>query len=162
MSDVPSTAVEVVTTAQTVAESSGPIWPYVVGGIALVIAAGFWGYKLISRPSFIIKQIRRRNLKAMKKEGVESSEATVDLDKLLSAIEAHAIDNKMSGAEMVKLLAPLNDANRMKSAKDMYLTMQHIAREIGDTRLAGEFKSKSTGVKSNSKLMAGLFKRAGI
>ncbi|MDD1793100.1 hypothetical protein L4D06_02570 [Enterovibrio makurazakiensis] len=162
MSDVPSTAVEVVTTAQTVAESSGPIWPYVVGGIALVIAAGYWGFKRINRPSFIIKQIRRRNLKAMKKQGVESSDATVDLDKLLSAIEEHAIEKNMTGSDMVKLLAPLNDTNRMKSAKDMYLTMQHIARDIGNTRLAGEFKTKSTGVKSNSKLMAGLFKRAGI
>ncbi|KKD60315.1 hypothetical protein RN22_11640 [Grimontia sp. AD028] len=162
MSDVPSAVVEVAANAQTVAESSGSVWPYVVGGIALVVAAGFWGYKLVSRPTFIIKQIRRRNLKAMKKEGIESSEATNDLDRLLTAIEEHAVSNKMSGADMIKLLAPLNDQNRMKSARDMYLTMQHIAREVGNSRLAGEFKGKSSGVKSSSKLMAGLFKRAGI
>lgn len=162
MSDIPSAAVDVAANAQTVAESSGSVWPYVVGGIALVIAAGYWGYKKVSQPPFIISQIRRRNLKAMKKEGIESSEATIDLDKLLTAIEEHAVENKMSGADMIKLLAPLNDQNRMKSAKDMYLTMQYIAREIGNNRLAGEFKGKSSGVKSSSKLMAGLFKRAGI
>lgn len=162
MSDVPSAAIDVAASAHTVAESSGAIWPYVVGGIALVIAAGFWGFKRMNRPTFLIKQIRKRNLKAMKKEGIESSEATNDLDRLLSAIEAYAVEKEMKGTDMLKLLAPLNDQNRMKSAKDMYLTMQHIAREIGDTRLAGEFKGKSTGVKSSSKLMAGLFKRAGI
>ncbi len=162
MSDVPAAAVEVVSAAQTAAESSGAIWPYVVGGIALVVAAGYFGFKRMNRPSFIINQIRKRNLKAMKKEGVESNEATVDLDKLLSSIERHAIENKLSGSDMVKLLAPLNDKNRMQSAKDMYLTMQHIAREIGDNRLAGEFKGKSSGVRSSSKLMSGLLRRAGI
>ncbi|MDD1780845.1 hypothetical protein LRP49_06480 [Enterovibrio sp. ZSDZ35] len=162
MSDVPSAAIEVAATAQTAVESSGSIWPYVVGGIALVIAAGYWGFKRMNKPTFIINQIRKRNLKAMKKAGIESNEATVDLDKLLTAIEEHANKNNLTGADMLKLLNPLNDKSRMQTAKDMYTTMQHIAREIGNTKLAGEFKGKSSGVKSNSRLMAGLFKRAGI
>ncbi|PKF50668.1 hypothetical protein [Enterovibrio nigricans] len=162
MSDVPSAAIEVAATAQTAAESSGSIWPYVVGGIALVVAAGYWGFKRMNKPTFIINQIRKRNLKAMKKAGIESNEATVDLDKLLTAIEEHANTKNLTGADMLKLLNPLNDKGRMQTAKDMYTTMQHIAREIGNTKLAGEFKGKSSGVKSNSRLMAGLFKRAGI
>lgn len=43
MSDV-STTVEFATqTVQPVVESSGSIWGYVVGGIVLVVAAGYFG-----------------------------------------------------------------------------------------------------------------------
>lgn len=162
MSYVPSAALDVAESTQTIAQSSGSVWPYVIGTTIAIVLAGYWGYKRMSRPTFIIKQIRKRNYKAMKKQGIESTEATVDLDKLLTSIEDHAIKNKLSGSETLKLLMPLNDQKRINSAKDMYTTMQKIAHEIGDNALAGELKAKSMGVKSNSKLMAGLFKRAGI
>lgn len=162
MSDVPSVMTEIAVTAQTTAEASTPIWPFVLGTIAAIALAGYWGYKQISRPSFIIKQIRKKNLKAMQKAGVESNDATRDLDKLLTSLETHATEKKLAGSQVVQMLMPLNDQNRMKSAKDMYSTLHHIAREIGDNQLASEFKNKMSGVKSNSKLMAGLFKRAGI
>ncbi len=161
MSDVPS-ALDAAATTLTIAEPSVSVWPYVLGSIATLILAGYFAYKAMSRPSFIIKQIRRRNKKAMKKQGIETSEATIDLDKLLSAIEVHATKKRLSGPDTLKLLMPLNDQRRITSAKEMYLTMQHIARDIGDQRLAAELKNKSAGVKSSSKLMAGLFKRAGI
>ncbi len=162
MSDVPSVVNEIAITAQTTAEPSATVWPYVVGTIIAIVAFGFWAYKRINKPDFVIKQIRRKNLKAMKKEGIESNEASEDLDRLLSSIETHADEKKLSGADVIKLLMPLNDKNRMKSAKDMYSTLHYIAKEIGDNRLANEFKNKTSGVKSNSKLMAGLMKRAGI
>lgn len=163
MSDVPiSTALDVVATAQTIAQPSSSVWPYIIAGIAATVLAGFLAFKYISRPTFIINRIRKRNLKVMKKEGIESSEATTDLDRLLTAIENHALKNRLSGTATLKLLMPLNEQRRMSTAKDMYLTLQHVAREISDNTLANEFKAKSTGVKSNSKLMAGLLKRAGI
>ena len=161
MSDVPS-ALDAAVTTLTIAEPSVSVWPYVLGSVGTLIVAGYFAYKRMSRPSFIIKQIRRRNKKAMKKQGIETSEATLDLDKLLSAIEIYATKERLSGPDTLKLLMPLNDQRRITSAKEMYLTMQHIARDIGDQRLAAELKNKSAGVKSSSKLMAGLFKRAGI
>lgn len=162
MSDVPSVVTEIAVTAQTTAEPSTSVWPYVIGVILALILAGYWGYKYMNKPTFIINQIRRKNRKAMKKAGVESNDATIDLDKLLDSLEAHAVKNKLAGSQIVKMLMPLNDQNRMKSAKDMYSTLHFIAREIGDNQLANEFKNKISGVRSNSKLMAGLFKRAGI
>lgn len=162
MSDVPSAVLDVIATAPIIAQPSVSVWPYVIAGIAATILAGFLVFKYISRPTFIINRIRKRNLKAMKKEGIESSEPTTDLDRLLTSIEKHAVKNNLSGTNMLKLLMPLNEQRRMATAKDMYLTMQHIAREISDNALATEFKNKSSGVRSNSKLMAGLLKRAGI
>ncbi len=162
MSDVPSVVTEIAVTAQTIAEPSTPIWPFVLGTIAAIALAGYWGYRHINRPSFIIKQIRKKNLKAMQKNGIEDNDATKDLDKLLTSLEKYAIANNLSGSVTVQMLMPLNDQNKIKSAKDMYLTLHNIARDIEDNQLAVEFKNKMTGVKSNSKLMAGLFKRAGI
>lgn len=162
MSDIPSSVLEIAATAQTTSQSSGSIWPYVIGGIAAVVLCGYAGFKFISRPKFILSQIRKRNLKAMKKEGIEENEASLDLNRLLNAIEQHAEEKKLTSADTIKLIMPLNDQNKMTSAKEMYLTLQQIAKEVGDTRLANEFKTKSSGVKSSSKLMVGLLKRAGI
>ncbi|MGL6053819.1 MAG: hypothetical protein ACRC0O_01000, partial [Vibrio metschnikovii] len=48
-----------------VESSSGSIWGYVVGGLVLVVAAGYFGFKKINQPAFVIKQIRKRNRKEM-------------------------------------------------------------------------------------------------
>lgn len=162
MSDVPSTIVDTATTVQTVVEPSTPIWPYVVGVLVALAVAGFVAYKAINRPRFLIKQIRKRNHKAMAKQGIENNEAMVDLDKLLTAIEIYATKQGMTGSQTIQLLAPLNDQQRLKTAKDMYQTMHNIAMSIDNPALANELKQRMTGVKANSRLMAGLFKRAGI
>ncbi|MGL4381077.1 MAG: hypothetical protein ACRCTB_08440 [Vibrio sp.] len=162
MSDV-STTVEFATqTVLPVVESSGSIWGYVVGGIVLVIAAGYLGFRKINKPAFMIKQLRKRNQKEMKKQGVESAEAMGDLDLLLDAVEVYATEKKMKGTEMVKLLAPLNDAKKVKSASDFYHAMSFIAKGIDNPTLAKNLLNKSKQVKSSSALMAGLLKRAGI
>ena len=162
MSDIPSVVTEIAVTAQTTAEPSTPMWPFVLGTFIAIGAFGFWAYKRINRPDFVIKQIRRKNKKAMLKEGIESNEAADDLDRLLSSIERFAEKNQWKGSQVISILMPLNDKNRMKSAKDMYSTLHQIARDIQDDKLANEFKNKVSGVKSSSKLMAGLLKRAGI
>ena len=162
MSDVPSTIVDTATTVQTVVEPSTPIWPYVVGVLIALVVAGFVAYKVLNRPSFLIKQIRKRNTKAMAKQGIENNEAIVDLDKLLTAVEKYATAQGMTGTQTMQLLAPLNDQARLKTAKDMYQTMHNIAINIGNNALANELKQRMSGVKANSRLMAGLFKRAGI
>ena len=162
MSDVPvsvTTAAEVI---QPVAESSGSIWGYVAGGVALLIIAGFFGYKKINKPAFVIKQVRKRNLKEIKKLGVENSDFVNDLDKLLDSVESYATENGMKGSDVVKIISPMNDTARIKTARDMYQSMIYIAKEIKDTALAREFTNKSKQVKASSPLMAGLFKRAGI
>lgn len=162
MSDVPvsvTTAAEVI---QPVAESSGSIWGYVAGGVALLIVAGFAGFKFINKPSFIINRVRKRNLKEIKKLGVENSDFVMDLDKLLDSVENHATKNGMKGTDVVNIISPMNDTARIKTAGDMYQSMIYIANSINDTTLAREFKNKSKQVKANSPLMAGLFKRAGI
>ncbi|MCQ1056624.1 hypothetical protein ACQKPX_21140 [Photobacterium sp. DNB23_23_1] len=162
MSDVPvsvTTAAEVI---QPVAESSGSIWGYVAGGVALLILAGFFGYKMINKPAFIINRVRKRNLKEIKKLGVENSDFVNDLDKLLDSVENYATKNGMKGTDVVKIISPMNDSARIKTAGDMYQSMIYIANDIKDTSLAREFKTKSKQVKANSPLMAGLFKRAGI
>ncbi|PSU32548.1 hypothetical protein [Photobacterium lutimaris] len=162
MSDVPvsvTTAAEVI---QPVAESSGSIWGYVAGGVALLILAGFFGYKKINKPAFIINQVRKRNLKEIKKLGVENSDFVNDLDKLLDSVETYATEKGMKGSDVVKIISPMNDKDRIKTAGDMYQSMIYIANDIKDTSLAREFKNKAKQVKANSPLMAGLFKRAGI
>src|SRR5690606_19679525 len=69
---------------QPVVESSGSsIWGYVIGGIVLVLAAGYFGFKKMNQPAFVIKQLRKRNRKEMQKQGVESAESMADLDLLL-------------------------------------------------------------------------------
>lgn len=165
MSDVPSSLVDSSSAVETVTaiEPSSPIWPYVVGVLIALAVAGFYIYKYVNRPSFLIKQIRKRNKKAMAKQGIDANnEAMVDLDKLLSAVEFYALEQKMTGSATVKLLSPLNDQKRIKNAKDMYQTMQNIAKSINNQALANELKQRMAGVKANSRLMAGLFKRAGI
>ncbi|PSV03591.1 hypothetical protein [Photobacterium leiognathi] len=162
MSDVPESVANIAAVAQPVAESSGSVWGYVAGGVVLLIIAGIYGYKKINQPAFVIKQVRKKNLKEMKKQGIESSEFMVDMDKLLNSIEAYMTENKMKGSDVVTLLKPLNDKDRVKTPKDMYNSMIYIANEINDVALAKEFKNKSKQVKSSSALMAGLLKRAGI
>ncbi|MCG3862561.1 MULTISPECIES: hypothetical protein [unclassified Photobacterium] len=162
MSDVPESVANIAAVAQPVAESSGSVWGYVAGGVVLLIIAGIYGYKKINQPAFVIKQVRKKNLKEMKKQGIENSEFMVDMDKLLESMLAYTTENKMKGADVVTLLKPLNDKDRVKTPKDMYNSMIYIANEIKDTSLAKEFKNKSKQVKSSSALMAGLLKRAGI
>ncbi|WP_318464216.1 hypothetical protein [Photobacterium leiognathi] len=162
MSDVPESVANIAAVAQPVAESSGSVWGYVAGGVVLLIIAGIYGYKKINQPAFVIKQVRKKNLKEMKKQGIESSEFMVDMDKLLNSIEVYMTENKMKGSDVVTLLKPLNDKDRVKTPKDMYNSMIYIANEINDVALAKEFKNKSKQVKSSSALMAGLLKRAGI
>ncbi|OAN11076.1 hypothetical protein A3K86_19070 [Photobacterium jeanii] len=162
MSDVPASVTTAAEVIQPVAESSGSIWGYVAGGVALLVLAGFFGYKKINTPAFIIGQVRKRNLKEMQKQGVESSEFMLDLDKLLDSVLEYANTNKKTGNDVVKIISPLNDTKRIKSPRDMYQSMIHIANEMHDTALAREFKNKSKQVKASSPLMAGLLKRAGI
>ncbi|EAR56217.1 hypothetical protein SKA34_02489 [Photobacterium sp. SKA34] len=162
MSDVPESVANVAAVAQPVAESSGSVWGYVAGGVVLLIIAGIYGYKKINQPAFVIKQVRKKNLKEMKKQGIENSEFMVDMDKLLESMLAYTTENKMKGGDVVTLLKPLNDKDRVKTPKDMYNSMIYIANEIKDVSLAKEFKNKSKQVKSSSALMAGLLKRAGI
>ncbi|NNN43511.1 MULTISPECIES: hypothetical protein [unclassified Vibrio] len=145
-----------------VESSSGSIWGYVVGGLVLVVAAGYFGFKKINQPAFVIKQIRKRNRKAMQKQGIESTEALADLDHLLDAVQQHAIDNGMSGTAMVQLLAPLNDKAKINSAAGFYQSMAYIAKSINQPQLVKSLQNKSKQVKSSSPLMAGLLKRAGV
>ncbi|KLV09216.1 hypothetical protein ABT56_03205 [Photobacterium aquae] len=162
MSDVPVSVTAAAEVVQPVAESSGSIWGYVAGGIALLVLAGIWGYKKINKPAFIINQVRKRNMKEIKKLGIENSDFVVDLDKLLDSVLEFANENGKNGGDVIKLLAPMNDSKRIKTARDMYQAMIYIANEIKDASLAREFKNKSKQVKASSPLMAGLLKRAGI
>ncbi|MGC9423802.1 hypothetical protein [Vibrio sp.] len=143
-----------------VESSSGSIWGYVVGGLVLVVAAGYFGFKKINQPAFVIKQMRNR--KAMQKQGMESTEAVADLDHLLDAVQQYAIDNGMSGTAMVQLLAPLNDKSKINSAAGFYHAMAYIAKNINQPQLVKRLQNKSKQVKSSSPLMAGLLKRAGV
>ncbi|WP_245869650.1 hypothetical protein, partial [Vibrio fujianensis] len=118
-----------------VESSSGSIWGYVVGGLVLVVAAGYFGFKKINQPAFVIKQMRKRNRKAMQKQGIESTEAVADLDHLLDAVQQHAIDNGMSGTAMIQLLAPLNDKAKINSAAGFYQAMAYIAKNIHQPQL---------------------------
>ena len=93
---------------------------------------------------------------------IENSDFVNDLDKLLVSVQSYAEEQGRTGGDVVKLLSPLNDKERIKTARDMYQSMIYIANSINDTSLAREFKNKSKQVKANSPLMAGLFKRAGI
>lgn len=162
MSDVPATVTQAAEVVQPVAESSGSIWGYVAGGALLLVLAGFYGYKKMNTPGFIIKQVRKRNMKELQKQGVENSEFVQDLDKLLDSVLAYANDNKKKGTDVVKLLSPLNDTARIKTPRDMYQSMIYIANEIRDPALAREFKGRAKHVKASSSLMNGLLKRAGI
>ena len=145
-----------------VESSSGSIWGYVVGGLVLVVAAGYFGFKKINQPAFVIKQIRKRNRKEMQKQGIESTEALADLDHLLDVVQQHAIDNGMRGTAMVQLLAPLNDKAKINSAAGFYQAMAYIAKSINQPQLVKSLQNKSKQVKSSSPLMAGLLKRAGV
>ncbi|KAB1180434.1 hypothetical protein F6477_08250, partial [Photobacterium damselae subsp. damselae] len=90
------------------------------------------------------------------------SEFMVDLDKLLDSILEYANENKLKGSDVVELIKPLNDKERVKTPKDMYQSMIYIANKVGDTELSRFYKNKSKQVKASSNLMNGLFKRAGI
>lgn len=148
---------------QPVVESSGSsIWGYVIGGIVLVLAAGYFGFKKMNQPAFVIKQLRKRNRKEMQKQGVESAESMADLDLLLDSVQKYATEKKMTGTAMVQLLAPMNDKAKVKSGTDFYHAMAYIAKNIDDAQLARSFQNKSKQVKSSSPLMAGLLKRAGV
>ncbi|MCW8327622.1 hypothetical protein MD588_02235 [Photobacterium sp. SDRW27] len=162
MSDVPVSVAKVAEVAQPVAESSGSIWGYVAGGVAVLILAGIYGYKKLNTPTFIINQVRKKNLKEMQKQGVENSEFMVDLDKLLDSVLEYANKHNKTGGDVVKIISPLNDTARIKTPRDMYQSMIYIANEMHDTSLARELKNKSKQVKASSSLMNGLLKRAGI
>ncbi|AQM19244.1 hypothetical protein LL266_10345 [Vibrio anguillarum] len=162
MSDTPTTVEYTVETLKPVVESSGSIWGYVAGGVVLAVVLGYFAFKKLNKPAFVIKQMRKRNRKEMKKHGVESAEAMVDLDLLLDAVQEYATQQAMSGTTMVQLLAPLNDANKMKSAGDFYHSMAYIAKSINNPTLAKTLQNKSKQVRSSSPLMAGLLKRAGV
>ncbi|MDX1303220.1 hypothetical protein [Photobacterium sp.] len=162
MSDVPVSVANAVDVVQPVVESSGSIWGYVAGGTVLLILAGFYGYRKLNTPGFIIKQVRKRNLKEMKKQGVENSDFMLDLDKLFDSVLEYANKYNKTGGDVVKIISPLNDAARIKTPRDMYQSMIYIANEMHDVALAREFKAKSKQVKASSPLMTGLLKRAGI
>ncbi len=163
MSDVPESIISgAVETFNPVAESSGSIWGYVAGGVAVLVLIGFFGYKKINKPAFIINQVRKRTMKSIQEQGGENSEFVEDMDKLLDSVLDYANTNKMSGSQAVKILEPMNDSKRIKSTGDVYKSMIYIAKEVGDVNLSRELTNKSKQVKSNSALMAGLFKRAGI
>ncbi|MGR5146068.1 hypothetical protein ACQKP8_05930 [Photobacterium alginatilyticum] len=162
MSDVPTSVTKVAEVVQPVAESSGSIWGYVAGGAVLLVLAGFFGYRKLNTPAFIIKQVRKRNLKEIQKQGIESSEFIVDLDKLLDSVLEYANENNKKGSDVVKIISPLNDADRIKTPRDMYQAMIYICNSINDASLARELKNKSKQVKGSSALMTGLLKRAGI
>ena len=162
MSDVPVSVAKATEVIQPVAESSGSVWGYVAGGVALLVLAGFYGYKKINTPAFIIKQVRKRNLKEIQKQGIENSDFVLDLDKLLDSVLEYANEHNKKGSDVVKIISPLNDSSRIKTARDMYQSMIYIANDIHDVALAREFKNKSKQVKSSSALMTGLLKRAGI
>ena len=162
MSDAPTTVEYTVETLQPVVGSSGSVWGYVLGGIAVVALLGYVVYKKANTPSFVIKQMRKRNQKEMKKQGIESAEAMIDLDQLLNAVESYANDKGMSGTQMVQLLAPLNDKAKIKSATDLYGSMSYIAKSIDNMALAKTLGNKAKQVRSSSALMAGLLKRAGV
>ncbi|PSW18810.1 hypothetical protein C9I98_15185 [Photobacterium sanctipauli] len=162
MSDVPVSANNAAEIIQPVVESSGSIWGYVAGGVALLIIAGYFGYKKINKPAFIIKQVRKKNYKEMQKQGVESNEFMVDLDKLLDSVLEYATKHNKTGRDVVSIISPLNDTKRIKTPRDMYQSMIYIANEMNDVSLARELKNKSKQVKSSSNLMNGLLKRAGI
>ncbi len=161
MSDV-STNVTNSPLLQTVLDTLNSGWGYTIGGILLIAAGGYYGIKKANTPRFVIKQIRRRNLKEMKKLGAENTEVMTDLDQLLDSVESYAIKQKMTGSAMSALLAPLQQSASGQSGKNAYQSMAHIAKNIGDSALAGTLQQKAKQVKTSSPLMAGLLKRAGI
>lgn len=144
---------------QTVLDTLNSGWGYSIGGILLVVAAGYLGVKKLNTPRFVIMQIRRRNLKEMKKLGAENTEATEDLDRLLSSVEKYATKQGMTGTAMSKLLEPLKQA---KDGGSFYNSMAYVAKNIGDAGLANNLSKKSKQVKTSSNLMAGLLKRAKV
>ncbi|MHA2936780.1 hypothetical protein ACXJY6_00635 [Vibrio sp. RC27] len=164
MSEVATNVTNSESVMQTVLDTLNSGWGYTIGGIIIVVAAGYWIYKKLNTPRFMVQQIRRRNLKEMKKQGAdaEGSEAMADLDRLLDSVEAYATNQGMTGAAMSQLLAPLQKVNDNKSGASFYHSMAHIAKTIGDVNLAKNLSKKSKQVKSSSALMAGLLKRAGV
>lgn len=163
MSEVSTNVTNTAPVMQTVLDTLNSGWGYSIGGIILVVALGYFGLKKLNTPHFVIKQIRRRNLKEMKKQGAESNDAMVDLDRLLDSVEQYAVKQGMNGSEMSKLLLPMQKANAGKnSAGNFYHSMVHIANNIGDSALASELQKKSKMVKTSSPLMASLLKRAGV
>ena len=162
MAEVSTTVNNTASVMETVLDTLNSGWGYSIGGIIIVVAAGYWTYKKLNTPGFVIKQIRRRNLKEMKKLGTESSDTMDDLDRLLDSVEAYAVKKGMNGSAMSQLLTPLQKAQDNKSGVSFYQSMAYIAKGIGDTNLANQLSKKSKQVKSNSALMAGLLKRAGV
>ncbi|MGL5335754.1 MAG: hypothetical protein ACRC9R_06365 [Enterovibrio sp.] len=161
MSDIPS-SVDVIVSAETAAQASVSVWPYVLAVLAVIAIGCYFAYKKLNRPSVLIKQIRKKNLKALEKQGVESNEALADLDRLLTSVERYATKKSLTGTQTLRFLAPLNDKDRIKTAKDMYNALYKIALDVEDQRLAAEFKTRGANVKANSRLMAGILKRAGV
>ncbi|MCE0495720.1 hypothetical protein [Vibrio salinus] len=159
MSDITTNVTNTESMVQTVLNTLNSGWGYSIGGILLVVATGYWGIKKLNTPRFVIMQIRRRNLKEMKKLGTENTEATDDLDRLLSSVERYATQQGMSGTAMSKLLEPLKEA---KNGANFYQSMSYIAKNIGDNGLANTLSKKSKQVKTSSNLMAGLLKRAKV
>ncbi len=97
MSDVPASVTKAAEVVQPVVESSGSVWGYVAGGAVVLVLAGFFVYRKLNTPAFIIKQVRKRNLKEIQKQGIESSEFVLDLDKLLDSVLEYANANKKKG-----------------------------------------------------------------
>lgn len=162
MSDVSTNVNNTTSVMHTVLEVLNSGWGYAIGGVLLVAAGGYFGIKKLNTPRVVIKQIRRRNLKEMKKLGAESTEATEDFDRLLNAVEAYAIKQKMTGSEMSQLLSPLQQEKSGVSGGNFYHSMAYIAKNIGDGNLAKALQNKSKQVRTSSPLMAGLLKRAGV
>lgn len=162
MSDVSTNASNATSVMQSVLDFMNSGWGYSIGGIILVVAAGYWGVRKLNTPSFVIKQIRKRNMKELKKQGAESNEAMQDMDRLLDSVEKYANKQGMKGSEMAKLLTPLQQSKSNPSAASFYQSMAHIAKNINDTNLSNKLLKKGKQVKSSSALMAGLLKRAGI
>jgi hypothetical protein len=162
MSDVSTNVANTSSVMQTVLDTLNSGWGYSIGGIILVVAAGYWGLKKLNTPSFVLKQIRRRNMKEMRKQGAENTEAMADLDRLLDSVAEYATKQGMTGSAMSKLLEPLQKSDASKSVGGFYNSMAYIAKNIGDSGLAGSLQKKSKQVKSSSPLMAGLLKRAGV
>ncbi|WP_254917400.1 hypothetical protein, partial [Vibrio sp. V05_P4A8T149] len=107
MSDTPTTVEYTVETLKPVVESSGSIWGYVAGGVVLAVVLGYFAFKKLNKPAFVIKQMRKRNRKEMKKHGVERAEAMVDLELLLDALQEYACQQARNGSTTVPLVAPL-------------------------------------------------------
>ncbi|WP_087022340.1 hypothetical protein [Thaumasiovibrio subtropicus] len=162
MSDVPESIASTAEIVSQLPEETTSIWVWVFGVIGVLLVGAFIAYKVMNRPTFVINMVRKRTMKSIKEQGGENSEFVADMDRLLDAVKFHAVENKLSGGEAMKLLQPMSDKDRVKNSGDVYRTMIYIAKEIKADDLVRDLTSKSKQMKSGSALMAGLFKRAGI